>query len=64
MLHDPSDKPKMNFPYLRYMPHNIRQFFRFVALTFTTGALKVQKEWKFNIEKGYHEHVKDLYGKF
>lgn len=64
MLHNPSDKPKINLPYLRYMPHYIRQFFRFFALTFTTGTLKVQKEWKFNIEKGYHEHLKDLYGKF
>jgi glycosyltransferase involved in cell wall biosynthesis len=64
MLHDPSDKPKINLPYLRYIPHHVRQFFRFAALTLATGARKVQKEWKYNIEIGYHDHVKDLYGKF
>jgi glycosyltransferase involved in cell wall biosynthesis len=64
MLHDPLDKPKVDLPVLRYLPHHIRQLFRFAGLTFASGAQKIRKQWNFNIEKGYHDHVKELYGRF
>jgi hypothetical protein len=64
MLHNPSDKPKLNLPFLRYIPHHVRQIIRFGSTLVGSPQEKIRKEWEYNINKGYHEHLKELFGRY
>ncbi len=61
LLHDSRDRPRLDFPGLRFLPHNVRQVLRWVRKCISANPERMRLEWNLYLQSGYYDELRERF---